>query len=155
MPQLVGKTLPVAQNEAERHSVQLEVLGSGNLVREQYPQADEIVGPGQKIFVLTQEKEKITLPELTGWSKRDVVQLCSVLDWTCTMSGDGYVQSYRVQEDEQTKQLHVQFVAIDELDQDAELQESGSSESSEATEASDPSEPSESSVMEGNSETNS
>lgn len=120
VPQLVGKTLDSAYAEAASYSVELEVLGSGNQVLEQYPVADTIVGPGQKIYVLTQDKERIPLPDLHGRSKRDVVQLCNVLELACSLSGEGYVISQQAESIEGDLRIDFQFAPIYELEQQTE-----------------------------------
>jgi penicillin-binding protein 2B len=96
VPNLVGKTRVGAKNEAERHSVELEVLGNGDKVQAQFPEAGTVVGPGQKVYALTDPPERIAFPDVTGRSKRDVLQLCSLLNFACTLHGSGYVVQYAV-----------------------------------------------------------
>ena len=98
VPNLVGKTLTGAKNEAERHSVEFEALGSGDTVKSQFPEPGTVIGPGQKVYALTDDPERIAMPDLTGRSMRDALQICSLLGYDCSLQGEGYVTSYEVME---------------------------------------------------------
>lgn len=112
VPDVTDKTLVGAENEAIRHSIQLEILGGGQKVVEQFPEAGSVVGPGQKLYVLTEPAEQVELPDLTGKSKRDVIQLCSLLDVHCTFDGEGYVSSYTEESAEGARLLTAQLAPL-------------------------------------------
>lgn len=112
VPDVTGKTLVGAENEAVRHSIQLEVLGGGEKVTEQFPDAGSVVGPGQKLYVLTQPAKQVELPDLNGKSKRDVIQLCSLLELKCSFDGEGYVSSYTVEPSEGVRILTARLAPL-------------------------------------------
>jgi penicillin-binding protein 2B len=114
VPSLIGKTRVGAKNEAERHSVQLEVLGSGDKVRAQFPEAGTVVGPGQKVYALTDAPERIGFPDVTGRSKRDVLQICSLLGFACTLQGQGYVVGYSLDEGADRRAVYIELAPLSE-----------------------------------------
>jgi penicillin-binding protein 2B len=87
------KQLPLAQMEdaLQRENLQAVVLGKGDRVLGQQPVAGSSVLAGDKVFVITESVGKINLPELNGSSLRDVMQVCALLQKTCSTEGHGYV----------------------------------------------------------------
>ncbi len=66
------------------------VIGDGATVVSQYPTAYSIVNSGSKVFLKT-EGNVITIPDLTGWSRKDVSTYSSLSGIDIEISGDGLV----------------------------------------------------------------
>lgn len=69
------------------------ILGNGNKVLEQFPEAGTRIGSKQRIILLTEDKSHTLLPDLSGWSLRDAMELCTYLGIEAQVSGEGYVVS--------------------------------------------------------------
>jgi penicillin-binding protein 2B len=69
------------------------ILGNGNKVLEQFPEAGTRIGSKQRIILLTKDKSHTLLPDLSGWSLRDAMELCTYLGIEVQVSGEGYVVS--------------------------------------------------------------
>lgn len=69
-------------------------LGDGKTVIAQYPQAHSRVIANEKILLKTDGQ--VTMPDITGWSLRDVWKLASILDLDLDYEGNGYVQSQSI-----------------------------------------------------------
>ena len=54
------------------------VLGSGNYVVNQYPEAGITILKGNKVFLLT-NKTDFTMPNVTGWSSSEIAQFCNLI----------------------------------------------------------------------------
>jgi penicillin-binding protein 2B len=93
VPDLVGKSLgEVADNEGRGPSY--VVVGEGSKVIKQIPQAGQDVIEGEKVLLLTEESP--SLPDLTGWSLRDVRKLTNLLGIKSNIIGNGYVHKQSI-----------------------------------------------------------
>ncbi|MEC3606989.1 penicillin-binding protein [Bacillus glycinifermentans] len=94
MPDLTGKRTESAAKEAKEEGLDPVVIGDGMAVIEQYPKAGEEVLPNERVFL--KADGKITMPDMTGWSKRDVLRFASVSGIHIETSGQGYVTGQSV-----------------------------------------------------------
>ncbi|MDQ0161631.1 penicillin-binding protein [Aeribacillus alveayuensis] len=69
-------------------------LGDGKTVIAQYPLAHSRVIANEKILLKTDGQ--VTMPDITGWSLRDVWKLASILDLDLDYEGNGYVQTQSI-----------------------------------------------------------
>ncbi|WP_277677815.1 penicillin-binding protein [Gracilibacillus dipsosauri] len=65
-----------------------EVIGDGNKIMDVSVNAGEQITPIQKIFIVTDQPK---IPDLTGWSRREVLVLRDMLGFNLDWSGEGYV----------------------------------------------------------------
>ena len=68
------------------------ILGNGNRVINQYPLKSTVVVSGSKVFILTNENS-YTMPDVTGWSRNDILNLCKILNLKYEINGYGKVVS--------------------------------------------------------------
>jgi len=98
------------------------ILGNGSKVLSQFPEAGTRIGSQQRIILLTQEKSNALLPDMSGWSLRDAMELATYLDITVRVSGEGYVvrQYWQAEGDGQVLHLELQppVVAADTREDD-------------------------------------
>ncbi|WP_174733834.1 penicillin-binding protein [Mesobacillus harenae] len=71
------------------------VLGNGSKVIKQLPAADSTVLEGEKILIMTEGKTIV--PDLTGWSLRDVMKVAQIANLKLNKAGSGYVVKQNVQ----------------------------------------------------------
>ena len=101
MPDFSGKRAESAAKEAQGSSLVPVTIGDGLAVKEQYPKAGEAVLPNQRVFLKTDGK--ITLPDMTGWSKRDAPRFGAMAGIHIETSGQGYVKSQNVKAGKELK----------------------------------------------------
>ncbi|MGN1385115.1 MAG: penicillin-binding protein [Bacillus sp. (in: firmicutes)] len=65
------------------------VLGSGDTVTAQSPAAETVLIEGEKVLLLTEGT--VTMPDLLGWSLRDVMKLSNMIGLELNTAGSGYV----------------------------------------------------------------
>lgn len=90
MPQLIGKTTTTAKKAAKAKGLTLVQVGQGSKVVQQLPTVNSKVIHGQKMVVLTEGA--MTMPNVVGWSKNDVLKLAEITGCDFKLSGSGYVK---------------------------------------------------------------
>jgi len=70
-------------NEAKLKPI---VIGKGKYVIDQYPLKGTNVLNGSKVFLLTNNEERI-MPSIIGWSRSEVESLCTLSKVTCQFDG--------------------------------------------------------------------
>ncbi|WP_040715503.1 penicillin-binding transpeptidase domain-containing protein [Paenibacillus daejeonensis] len=93
VPDLEELQIPQAQTELQARGLNYELLGSGTTVIKQIPKAGSSVPSSQRIYLLTEERSQLTVPNMRGLSLRDALEVCSLLDMRCISEGEGYVTS--------------------------------------------------------------
>ncbi|PAD65707.1 penicillin-binding protein [Bacillus siamensis] len=101
MPDLTDKTVTNAEKEAKNEHLIPIVIGSDVAVKEQYPKAGEDVITNQKIFLKTDGK--MIMPDMSGWSRREVLQFSKVSGIHIDVSGEGYAASQSVKKGKELK----------------------------------------------------
>ncbi len=77
------------------------VIGKGNKVVQQLPTATQNILEGEKIIL--KASGDVILPDLTGWSRRDVMKMANIADVKLTITGNGYVVSQNIKAGEKIK----------------------------------------------------
>lgn len=94
VPGLLNKTTETALSKIKKLDLQSGVVGTGDKVVQQLPSSGEKVMPGQRMVLLT--NGAMTMPDLTGWSKNDVLKFAEITGKQVTTKGDGYVTEQSV-----------------------------------------------------------
>ncbi|MGY3714014.1 penicillin-binding protein [Sutcliffiella cohnii] len=85
----IGKTVTDLSEELKnRKGPNIVVVGNGNKIINQMPVAGQKVLVGEKVVLLTEEDPPI--PDMTGWSVRDVIKLTNLLEINPHIIGNGY-----------------------------------------------------------------
>lgn len=95
MPSLLNHTVEYARNQLEGSNIQLIVLGGGNNVIDQYPKTSDTLTSGDRVFLLT-DSNSFVMPDLTGWTRKDVAALWLITGFGFELSGEGVVTSQSV-----------------------------------------------------------
>lgn len=108
-PNVQGLKPDAAKQKLAEKGIVFETVGTGNEVNRQYPEPGTKLAVGQRVYLLTQEPSQLKLPNLTGKSLRDVVELASLLQWEVKAEGEGYVTEYAISTKNNTKVVYVKL----------------------------------------------
>lgn len=104
MENFLNKDVESAKNMLNLSNIKYEVLGDGNKVINQYPIKGSSVNG--KVFLLT-NGNNITIPNITGYSRKQVVNLSKLLNIEYNIDGSGYVSTYTVDINEEGKIIKI------------------------------------------------
>src|SRR5690606_22025473 len=71
VPDLAKLKIAQAKAELEAKALSFELVGNGGTVLQQIPAAGTAVHPTQRIYLITEQRDKLVIPDLTGVSLRD------------------------------------------------------------------------------------
>lgn len=112
MPNLKGQTLEEAKERLEGRDV--VVLGDGATILDQYPKEGSTIYSNHKIYLLT-STSSFTMPDLTGWSRKEVTELWSITGVPFTLDGYGVVTSQSIAPGEVVSKDDVIVVTLEDL----------------------------------------
>ena len=95
MPSLKNHTNEYVKNKLSSISVPVLYIGDGVNVIDQYPEKDTVVTSNDKIFILTDGKN-VTMPDMTGWTYKDVKIFCELSGISFEASGQGTVSEQSI-----------------------------------------------------------
>ncbi|RDI47555.1 penicillin-binding protein [Falsibacillus pallidus] len=88
VPDLVGGSVANLPTSLKENGIDVVEIGSGARVTDQLPKAGQTLLAGEKLVLKTDGE--IHLPNMTGWSKRDVLKISQLADLKLNMVGNGY-----------------------------------------------------------------
>ena len=97
LPSYISKNMIDAKKELESKGVNVIVLGGGNKVIKQYPSAQMTINSGDKVFLLTNDYN-IVMPNIIGYSSKEVVALANMLGLKYKIDGSGFVSASNIEE---------------------------------------------------------
>jgi len=95
VPKLTELQVAQAKAELKAKAMTFELVGNGKTVLQQIPAADSSVHPTQKIYLITEQREKLTIPDLKGVSLRDALEITSLIGIRLIPEGQGFVVSQK------------------------------------------------------------
>jgi penicillin-binding protein 2B len=110
LPSLVGMNPAEAEHQLEELGLEPIILGSGQEIIAQYPDVETPIIVNEK--VLLQASENVKMPNMTGWSKRDVMKLGNLIDLSVKSEGSGYVAKQSIKKDSVLKKGDVLSVTL-------------------------------------------
>ncbi|WLR52243.1 penicillin-binding protein [Bacillus tianshenii] len=102
VPDLTDKTAKQAQEQLKKEGIESIVLGSGDKVTAQLPYADSQMLKSEKVLLRT--SGDATMPDMSGWSIRDVMKVAKLLELKPNVMGSGYVQKQNIRAGATVKQ---------------------------------------------------
>lgn len=93
LPDVIDKKVTQAANEMQSRGLNFEIVGKGKTVLQQIPKAGVTVPDTQRIYLITEERKQMAIPDMNKLPLRDVLEVCSLLDVECVTEGEGYVVS--------------------------------------------------------------
>ncbi|KAF9122465.1 hypothetical protein BGX30_001997 [Mortierella sp. GBA39] len=138
-PTLTKLAVKDAKQKLLNAGVDFESIGKGASVIRQFPAAGTPMSPGQRIYLLTEETDKMTVPDLKGESLRDALDILTLLKCSVTVQGEGYVSEQLVTDKngKRSVQLTLKPVKDEEASQDASSSSTEGDSISEDTSADD------------------
>ncbi|MEB3100636.1 penicillin-binding transpeptidase domain-containing protein [Ferviditalea candida] len=107
VPELVGQSVDQASGLIHNAGMEDEAFGNGRTVVKQFPEQGTEMASGQRIYVLTEQPNKVPFPYLKGSSLRDAMAICSLFDADCAVSGAGYVSDQQISMKEGKVTVHL------------------------------------------------
>ncbi len=96
MPNVLNKEYSDAYDTlTNEYSLQVIKIGNGDHVLAQYPSSGDIIYSKSKVFLLT-DKTNITLPDFSGWTRKEVSQYWTLSDIPITLNGYGVAVSQSI-----------------------------------------------------------
>ena len=92
MPNVLFENVNDADSTLEEYSVNVIRIGDGDKIIGQYPEGGEDVYTNQRVFLLT-NGNNITLPDFTGWTRKDIIAYWNLSNLPITL--DGYGVAYQ------------------------------------------------------------
>ena len=91
-----SKDTILVKNELEEKGINVVLIGNGNKIINQYPNKDTKIIENSTVFLVTNDKE-IMMPNMIGWSRREVQNYCDLTFMECNFNGYGYVTSQSIE----------------------------------------------------------
>ncbi|TMN23489.1 penicillin-binding protein [Lentibacillus cibarius] len=88
LPKLTGKNTSSIKQTLKEKGLNVTLIGSGDTIKAASAVKGEELLEGDRIILVT---NKPVMPDITGWSMRDVLQLANLLDLKVETMGNGYV----------------------------------------------------------------
>jgi len=95
VPALIGQPAEELENELKEQGFRVTLVGNGEKIEEANVKEGTRILPTQHLVLVTDEP---TMPDIVGWSKREVVQFAEMLDLQLESFGDGFVSMQSVEE---------------------------------------------------------
>jgi len=95
VPDVKGLSVQQAKQRLEE-TFAVTVLGNGTTVKQVFPQENSRVANHSRIYLLADDIEKLSIPDLQGMSLLDALNICKVYKLKVSIQGEGYVTSQHV-----------------------------------------------------------
>ncbi|SCW48905.1 penicillin-binding protein 2B [Paenibacillus tianmuensis] len=115
IPDLTNQSLDEAKAAMNKFGISVEPIGQGPKVIAQSPLPGTESGGAQRMYVLMQEGEDVPVPNLSGKSLRDALEVCSFLKVRCQSTGEGYVADQALEGSGEARVLTLQLKSYKEL----------------------------------------
>ena len=96
MPNLVNHSVSYAGSKTENWKCQMVYIGGGSTILRQYPQAGSTISSQDRVFLLT-DGNVITMPDMTGWTRKDITAFWELTGIQIQTDGYGVVTSQSVE----------------------------------------------------------
>lgn len=94
----ISKDVGVVKDELSKNDINVVVLGNGDKVIKQYPESGSEITKLDKVFLLTNGSE-IKMPNIIGYSSRELYNLLGLLNIKYEVNGTGYVSKQSIKKD--------------------------------------------------------
>ncbi len=95
MPALANHSVRYCTDKLGPLNMQVYILGEGSETIDQFPKAGTAITTGQRIFLLT-DTNSFIMPDMTGWTRKDVAGLWAVSGFGFQLSGEGTAVSQNI-----------------------------------------------------------
>ncbi len=95
VPTFINKNIDESKTILNQNNISSVVIGDGSTVIKQYPSKNSKLIYGDKIFLLT-NGSNYTMPDISNWSRNDVIRLCNLIGIDYKIEGNGYVKTQSI-----------------------------------------------------------
>lgn len=95
MPNLLNHSSDYAAEKLKDYNVNRVVIGDGKSIVKQFPEAGSTIQTGQNIFLMT-DSSSITMPNMSGWTRKDITTFWSLTGIAIRMEGFGSVKEQSI-----------------------------------------------------------
>ncbi|MFV0380536.1 MAG: penicillin-binding protein [Anaerorhabdus sp.] len=95
MPSLINQSVDFALESLDGINANITVLGTGDRVIDQFPNEYSPIVTNQKVFFLT-DTAGFYMPDMTGWTRKDIISFWEVSGIAIKFSGSGSVVSQNI-----------------------------------------------------------
>ena len=97
LPSYKSKEVAKVVADLQSKNLQIVQIGNGTKVINQYPSSGSTVLSNNKIMIVTSDKQ-LTMPNLIGYSSKDLINISKILNIKVQTTGNGYVISQDIKE---------------------------------------------------------
>jgi penicillin-binding protein 2B len=94
MPKLIDSDAAKLEESLAEEGLNVTVIGSGNVAGANVSEGDHVL-PNDHIMLIAEEPE---MPDISGWSRREVLQLTELLELQTETFGNGFVATQSISE---------------------------------------------------------
>lgn len=98
MPSLTNHSRSFADGQMGGKNVSVIYLGDGNAITDQYPPAGSTINSNSRVLLKT-DGTTITMPDMTGWTRKDITAFWSLTGMSVQTSGYGKVTAQNIPPD--------------------------------------------------------
>lgn len=95
----IGKSTAKVKDSLISEGLDVQIVGNGSTIEAQLPSEGVRLIPGEKVILRT-NGDTYEMPDIEGWSLRNVMKLADILELNANFIGSGFVVSQSVQEKE-------------------------------------------------------
>ncbi len=95
LPLYINSNVSDIVNDLNNRGILPIILGSGDTIINQYPKAGTMIIPNDKVFLVTNNSD-ITIPDMTGWSRIDVMHWANLVEVKLTINNYGFVTNQSI-----------------------------------------------------------
>ena len=107
MPNLSNKKLDYAKTRLDTNGIHYIIYGEGSKVVKQSPEANSIITTNDTVYLITND-DNIKVPNVTGLSSKEAIDILQKLGINVKLDGVGYVTEQSISEGtEITKGLEI------------------------------------------------
>lgn len=107
---IIGADTEKTAKSLKEKGLQVSVVGSGKTIDATNVEEDSDLFPGDRVILLTEKPE---MPNIKGWSQRDVLQLTDLLGIDVDISGSGYVKKQSIEKGDVIKEDDILEVELE------------------------------------------
>ena len=124
MPSLISKNLDEAISSLEKYNSDVYIVGDGNVVLSQYPRVNDDLYTNEKVFLYT--GGNVTLPDFTGWTRKEVICYWSLSNLPIQLNGYGVAYEQSIPIDsvvDGSEEIVIKFREINYVDEENDIVE--------------------------------
>jgi len=92
LPSFINHSQDFAKLLLKQQTNPVTIMGNGKTIINQYPAAESMILSSQRIILLS-SYDHLKMPDMMGWSKKDVLAFFRLINQSVSVEGEGYVSS--------------------------------------------------------------